>query len=198
MKRSDFEKNVSTSQANHERINSKLEELAQREKTLQDAVNSELITVGESKSLDELTSIKVKIDALQKARVFAEKEIGTAKQALSDFSRAELVGQVYALDKQCLALVAEIQEMIGENGVNGKLAQIHSLLDAMGGVSTVGISQEVQGHRAFYFRLCQDLGTDLIDYWRKIEGLPDVPKPPRPMEKAGHIPGFGRLPGRIV
>jgi hypothetical protein len=174
-----------------------LDELAQREKTLQDAVNSELITDGESKSLDELTTVKVKLDALQKARVFAEKEIETSKQALADFFRAELVGQVYALDKQCLALVAEIQEMIGENGVNGKLAQIHSLLDAMGRVSTVGISQEVQMHMAFYFRLCQDLGTDLIGYWRNIEGWPDIPKPPRPAEKAGHIPGFGRLPGRL-
>lgn len=197
MKRADLEKSLTTVQASYERINRTLGDLAQREKSLQDTVNRELVADGESKNLAELTNVKARIEALQGALAFAGTELEKARRELEDFKNAELVTQQNAIDDRCKTLVGEIQETIGENGLNGKLAQMRGLLDEMNRVSSASKTQDVQIHENYYIHLWAGLGGELMKYWKEIEGLPYITKPPRAAERAGFIPGFGRLPHSI-
>jgi DNA repair exonuclease SbcCD ATPase subunit len=193
-KRKDLEANLAKLSQVRDRIIAQLEEAENRVGQLQIIVNSEMMETGNSNSLQELTNTREKATSLHSSLKYANSQVNAARQTLNDYDQAARGGQVMELDKKLMKAVADLQPLIGEDGLHGKLDGIYEMILEMERLQAEKVfdcGQHLQIARSIYI----DLSRSLATFWSRFEELKWGPQHGTNSPKPGYLPGFGRIPG---
>lgn len=157
-------------------------------------IPAEVMDAGESKTAREVSELKARVSTSRDVLTLLDSEIAGYKTSLGDIAIAEEAGRANAVYQELIAKGREINQIIGERGLKGKLDQMFEQACTLEKYANSSVFTQ---ERSMMIRALgaewKDLTAALLRAYRffgRLETGADMVQ----HVDSGYVPGFGKTP----